>query len=139
MGEVHDWHSCRCQLCLAAQRLLLLVYNERLGDDFSRICVRKLREVYIKLLDEAESKSKEGKCDQYDPGLPGGEIFEGNCHSLRRKGKERKAIREEREERRGGSSCSSQCQSRGRRKRNSRWHPYQKSERRKEDSFKVPP
>lgn len=60
MGDIHDWASCRCQLCLASQRLLLLVCNEKLGEAFSRACVRKLREVYIELLDEAESKSKEG-------------------------------------------------------------------------------
>ena len=60
MGEVHNWRTCRCQLCLASQRLLLLVYNDRLGDRFSRLCVRRLRELYIELLDEAESKSKEG-------------------------------------------------------------------------------
>ena len=60
MGEIHDWHSCRCQLCLASQRLILLVYNEKLGASFSRTCVRRLREVYIELLDTAESNSKEG-------------------------------------------------------------------------------
>ena len=60
MGEIHNWATCRCQLCLTSQRLLLLVYNEKLGDAFSRHCVRKLREVYLELLDEAESKSKDG-------------------------------------------------------------------------------
>lgn len=60
MGDVHDWATCRCQLCLSAQRLLLLIYNEKLGEEFSRTCVRRLREVYLELLDEAERNSREG-------------------------------------------------------------------------------
>eukprot|EP00913_Durusdinium_trenchii_P025418 g23862.t1 len=47
-------------LCLISQRLLLLVYNQRLGEEFSRSCVRKLRECYLELLDDAESRSAEG-------------------------------------------------------------------------------
>ena len=57
MGEVHDWRSCKCLTC---QRLLLLAYNERLGESFSRECVRRLRSVYLELLDVAESRSKDG-------------------------------------------------------------------------------
>lgn len=60
MGEVHNWEHCRCQLCLTRQTLLLLAYNERLGQDFNQTCVRKLRAVYLELLDEAESRSREG-------------------------------------------------------------------------------
>ena len=60
MGEVHNWRTCRCALCLTCQRLLLLVYNERLGEEFSRSCVSKLRGVYLELLDEAEGRSREG-------------------------------------------------------------------------------
>ena len=60
MGEVHNWRECKRQLCLISQRLLLLVYNQRLGEEFSRSCVRKLRECYLELLDDAESRSAEG-------------------------------------------------------------------------------
>lgn len=35
MGEVHNWRSCRCALCLSCQRLL--VYNERPGDEFNHL------------------------------------------------------------------------------------------------------
>ena len=47
-------------LCLISQRLLLLAYNEKLGADFSRVCVRKFREVYLELLDQAEGHSAGG-------------------------------------------------------------------------------
>ena len=47
-------------MCLTCQRLLLLVYNEKLGEEFSRSCVSKLRGVYLELLDEAGGRSREG-------------------------------------------------------------------------------
>ncbi|CAK9007497.1 unnamed protein product, partial [Durusdinium trenchii] len=46
-------------LCLISQRLLLLAYNEKLGADFSRVCVRKFREVYLELLDQVKEKTEQ--------------------------------------------------------------------------------
>ena len=98
MGEVHDWRTCRCQLCLASQRLLLLVYNDRLGERFSRICVRRLRELYIELLDEAESKSKEG-VGKATYSTPAFKSLKGSATPSRAKGTgEAPSVRSEEEE-----------------------------------------
>ena len=57
-GAVHNWETCRCGLCLAAQRVFLLLYNSKLGSEFTEACTAKLRTFYVEILDLAESSGE---------------------------------------------------------------------------------